>query len=48
MVTHWPAFLVKENLKTCYLKRDGKSTNMGMSLRAQKRSDYSNRFMWVK
>ena len=36
MVIHQLAFFGKENLKNCYLKSDGKSTHVGMSLRAQK------------
>ena len=35
MVTHWPAFLRKEHLKTCYLNGELEKY-MGMSLRAQK------------
>ena len=36
MVTHWLGFFEKDNLNMCNLKRDEGSSNMEVSLRAQK------------
>ena len=47
MVTHRPAFFVKENLKKCYLKRDGKTHQHGNVFAFIDSSEYSYRFVSV-